>query len=419
MLTAKKVERTRKPGRYHDGHGLYLQIKNADNKSWLLRFERGGRERWLGLGPTHIISLKEARERARAARQLLLDGIDPIEHRRAQRAAAAATRATAITFAEAAQRYIAQHESSWSSAKHAHQWVTSLRQYALAHLGALEVAAIGVPHVLAVLEQKVPAANGCPAGTLWLTRVVTADRVRNRIETILDFCAARGHRPKGANPAAWSGNLEHVLPAPAKVARVSHHRAMSYAGVPALMAKLATREGVGVKALQFLILTAARSGEVLGAKWDEVDLDGALWTLPPERMKARRPHKVPLAPQVIELLDSLYREDGNPFLFVGARREALGDAAMTATLRRLGHDETVHGFRSAFSSWAHEQTAHSNHTIELCLAHSVGSEVEKVYRRSDLANKRRKLMAQWAAYCMSPPAVQKAEGKIVPIRGRS
>jgi integrase len=419
MLTAKKVEREKKSGRYHDGHGLYLQIKNANNKSWLLRFERGGRERWLGLGPTHIYSLKQAREKARDARALLHEGIDPIDHRKAQRAALAAASATTLTFREATERYVAQHEASWTSAKHAAQYVTSLRQYAWPILGALDVAAIGVPHVLRVLEQKVEASKGYPAGTFWTARTTTADRVRNRIESILDWAAARGHRPKGANPAAWSGNLEHTLPAPSKVARVTHHAAMPYAEIPVLMAELRKREGVGAKALMFLIMTAARAGEALSAKWDEIDLAEKVWVIPAERMKSRKEHRVLLAPQAIELLQRLYTEEGNPFLFIGARRASASPEVMVQTLRRLGHgDITVHGFRSAFSDWAHEQTAHSNHTIELSLAHAVGSEVERAYRRSDMAQKRRRLLEDWAKFCTSP-AVQKAKRAIVPIRGRS
>jgi integrase len=420
-LTAKAIERTRAPGRYRDAdmRGLYLQINEGGAKSWLLRFERAGRERWMGLGSIELFTLKEARARARSARQLLHDGIDPIEHRRAQRAAAAAAAATTLTFREATERYVAQHEAGWTSAKHAAQYVTSLRQYVWPILGALDVAAIGVPHVLRVLEQKVEARNSYPAGTFWQARTQTADRVRNRIETILDWAAARGYRPKGANPAAWSGNLEHTLPAPSKVARVVHFEAMPYANIPVLMAELRKREGVGAKALAFAIMTAARAGEVLGATWKpEIDLAAKFWTIPAERMKSRREHKVPLAPQVIELLQGLPTEEGNPFVFIGPRNGAAAShQVMVQTLRRLGHaDVTVHGFRSAFSDWAHEQTAHSNHTIELSLAHVVGSETERSYRRSDMAQKRRKLLEAWAEFCCSPPV--QAGATVTPIRER-
>jgi len=237
--------------------------------------------------------------------------------------------------------------------------------------------------------------------------------VRNRIEATLDYAAARGHRPKGPNPAAWGGNLEFVLPAPSKVARKQRHAAVPYGEIPALMANLATRTGVAVKALQFLILASSRAGEVVGATWDEIDLTEATWTIPAARMKARREHKVPLAPEAVALLESLSREAGNPHVFIGIRSgTAIGPDAMTHTLRRLGRSETVHGMRSAFSTWAHEQTAFNNHVIEMALAHTVGNEVERAYRRSDLFAKRRALMGAWAKYCTSPPPA----GAVVPMR---
>jgi integrase len=415
MLTAKRVERLKDHGRYHDGHGLYLQINEGGAKSWLLRYERAGRERWLGLGPLHTFTLKEARERARSARQLLHDGIDPIDHRKAQRAALAAASATALTFREAAERFVAQHEVSWS-AGHTAQYLKSLRQHAFPILGKLDVAAIDVPHVLKVLEQKVEAERNYPAGMFWQARTTTADRVRNRIESILDFCAARGHRPKGANPAAWSGNLEHMLPAPSRVAPVVHFQAMPYAEIPALMAELRKREGVGAKALMFAIMTTTRTGSVIGAKWTEINFAEKMWVIPSERMKGRKEHRVPLAPQVLNLLEGLYREEGNPHLFIGPRTgTSVAPALMLQTLRRLGHaNTTTHGFRSAFSDWAHEQTAHSNHTIELSLAHVVGNETEQAYRRGDMAAKRRKLMTAWAEFCCSPPV--RTTATVTPIR---
>jgi integrase len=279
---------------------------------------------------------------------------------------------------------------------------------------------IDVPHVLAVLEQEVPAAKGYPAGSLWVARSVSADRLRNRIETVLSWCAARGHRPKGLNPAAWSSNLEHILPKPSRVTRVKPFAAVPYSELPALLAQLKTREGVAVKALLFTIMTAARSGETLGATFGEVNFRDATWTISPERMKSRKEHRVPLSPQALALLKDLPREEGNPHLFIGARNAALGEAAMSATLKRLGRSETVHGFRSAFSTWAHEQSAHSAHTIEMCLAHAVGSEVEKAYRRTDLFEKRRKLMEQWARYVTSPRQARSQErpatGAVVPLR---
>lgn len=419
FLTAKKVAkllRAGEEGRHFDGAGLYLIINGRHVGHWERRYELGGRSHWMGLGRVHAFTLAEARERNRRVSQQLADGIDPLAAKRAAKAALLATAATRLTFREAAEKFVAQRDAGWSSAQHAAEYISSLRRFAFPHLGNLDVAEIGVPHVLAVLEQRVAAAKNLPTGTFWEARTVTADRVRNRVEAVLDFCSARGHRPKGPNPAGWSGNLEHVLPAPSKVKRKTPHAAVPYGEIPALMAQLATRTGVAVKALQFLIMAASRAGEVVGATWGgEINLADAVWTIPAERMKARRPHTVPLAPEAVALLESLPREDGNPFVFIGTRPgTAIGPDSMTHTLRRCGHDATVHGMRSSFSTWAHEQTGHSNHVIEMALAHTVGNEVERAYRRSDLVGKRRQLMEAWARFCTSPPAA----GAVIPMRGR-
>ncbi|MGZ5814351.1 MAG: tyrosine-type recombinase/integrase [Xanthobacteraceae bacterium] len=416
FLTAKKVAkllRAGEEGRHFDGAGLYLIINGRHVGHWERRYELGGRSHWMGLGRVHAFTLAEARERNRRVSQQLADGIDPLAAKRAAKAALLATAATRLTFREAAEKFVAQRDAGWSSAQHAAEYISSLRRFAFPHLGNLDVAEIGVPHVLAVLEQRVAAAKNLPTGTFWEARTVTADRVRNRVEAVLDFCSARGHRPKGPNPAGWSGNLEHVLPAPAKVARKVPHAAVPYGDIPALMAKLTTREGVAVKALQFLILVAARAGEVTGAVASEIDLVGATWTIPASRMKARRPHKVPLSPEAVALLEGLPREANNPHVFIGARPgTAIGPDSMTHTLRRLGYDATVHGMRSAFSTWAHETTGHSAYTIEAALAHVTGDQTERAYKRTDLFAKRRRLMADWARFCVSPPAA----GGVIPLR---
>ena len=419
-LTAKRVTRLISKGEpvmHLDERGLYLVVEGKTSAHWALRFQLDGRARLMGLGSARIFTLAQARERAQVQRMLLADGVDPLDARRTAKIAKKAAAATKLTFKEASEKFIAQRDAEWTSPKHAHEYLSSLKRYAWPYLGNMDVATIDVPHILQVLEQKVPAEKGFPAGTFWGARLVSADRTRNRIEAIIDYAAARGHRPKGPNPAAWSGNLEHVLASPVKAARKQHHAAVPYDEIPALLAQLATREGVGVKALTFLILTSARAGEVLGATWDEIDLENAMWIVPPGRMKARREHRVPLAPQAIALLKDLYREDGNPHLFIGARRQTLGDMAMYATLHRLGRTETVHGFRSAFSDWAHERTSHSNHVIEISLAHAVGNEVEKAYRRTDLFEKRRKLMESWATFVTTAP-VEQRKGDVVPMRGR-
>ena len=344
MLTAKKVERA-KPGRYRDGEvkGLYLQVRSATNKSWLLRYERDGVERWHGLGPADTFSLKEARLRARAARQLLHDGVDPIEHRKAQRAASAAAKAKELTFREAAQRYLDQHENKWKNRKHRQQWENTLKSYAYPILGNMSVADIDTPTVLRAVEP------------IWLEKTETASRLRGRIESVLDWCTVRGFRT-GDNPARWKGHLAEVLPGRGQVAKVEHHAALPYRELPSLMQALRHREGTAARALEFTILTAARTGEVIGARWDEIDLDGMMWTVPAGRMKGGKEHRVPLSEHAIALLRELPTEEGNPHVFIGPSQGAgLSNMAMTSVLRRMGHgDITVHGMRSTFRDWAAE-----------------------------------------------------------------
>lgn len=408
MLTAKKVERTKEPGRYRDGlvKGLLLQISESGAKSWLLRYELHGRERMMGLGPAADFNLKEARERARSARQLLADGVDPLDVKRQRRAQAEAAAAKALSFREAAQRYFDQHERKWKNASHRDQFLSSLKSYAFPVLGGMDVATIALADVLRCIEPH------------WTTKSVTADRVRNRIEAVLDWAVVRGHRPPGTNPAKWKGHLDQVLPPARKVAPIAHHAAMDYRELPSFMAALRECEdSVAGRALEFTVLTAARTGEVLGAKWSEISFAEPIWIVPPGRMKAGKEHRVPLSPQAISLLRRLPTESGNEHVFIGRKPGAgLAGTVMSRLMHRMGHgDVTVHGFRSAFSDWAHEATAHANHTIELSLAHRIGNEVEKAYRRGDMLAKRVRLMADWAKYCSSPPAQAKAGDVVVSI----
>jgi integrase len=409
MLTAKRVERTKTPGRYRDGlvPGLLLQIGDSGAKSWVLRYMLHGKERMMGIGPVTAFNLREARERARSARQLLADGVDPLDVKRQRRAEAKAAAARVLTFAEATERYFNQHQAKWTNASHRDQFLSSLRNYAFPIIGDMDVAVIQLADVLRAIEPH------------WTTKSVTADRVRNRIEAVLDWCVVRGHRPPGTNPARWKGHLDQVLPPARKVAPVTHHAAMDYHELPSFMAALREREdSVAGRALEFLILTASRSGEVLGAKCEEIDLANATWTIPASRMKAKREHRVPLSRTAVDLLRDLPVENGNPFVFIGPNRgRGLGHMALMRVLERMGRvDVTVHGFRSAFSDWAHEQTAHANHTIELSLAHNVGSEVERAYRRKDMLAKRVRLMADWTRFCTSSPAGRTA-AEVVPIGG--
>jgi integrase len=407
MLTAKMVERKKTPGRYRDRlvKGLLLQITDSGAKSWVLRYELRDRERMMGLGSASEFNLKEARERARSARQLLADGIDPLDVKHQRLAEAKLAAAKKLTFAEAAQRYFDRHEKKWTNASHREQFLASLRADAFPVLGNMDVATIQLADVLRAIEP------------IWTTKAITADRVRNRIENVLDWCVVRGHRPPGTNPAKWKGHLDQVLPAVRKVAPRGHFAAIAYAELPVFMAELRQQEGVAARALEYLVLTATRRAETLGACWDEIDFASAMWVLPPRRMKAKREHRVPLSDRAIEILKDLPREAGNPYLFIGAKAgQALGNLALARLLKRMGHGGiTTHGMRSAFSDWAHEQTAHSNHTIEISLAHAVGSDVEKAYRRGPMVAKRARLMTDWAKYCATPPAVQTG-ADVVPIR---
>ena len=408
-LTVKRVARLRRRGEagaYSDGgmegvKGLRLIVVNRTASHWELRFQLNKRPRQMGLGSARDFSLAEARLRAKAARQLLADKVDPLEIRRVEQATKLAATASKLTFKEAAQAYIAAHQKEWKSAEHGRQWLSSLASYVYPLIGTFDVAQIGKPAILKVLKQPVMEALGKPAGEFWSVRTVTADRVRGRIELVLNYAIACDARPPGFNPAAWSG-LKGLLSSPKKVVAVKHHAAVPFAEIPALIANLRTREGVGASALQFVILTAVRVGEALGASWDEIDLANAMWTIPAERMKADKAHKIPLAPAVIDLLNGLYREDGNPHLFIGPRGAVLSNDALVATLRRLGRPETVHGFRSSFSDWSNETTRHSHHAIELSLSHAVGNQVEQAYRRGDQFAKRVKLMNDWATYCTTP-----------------
>jgi integrase len=419
-LTAKKVAQLRKqPGRHGAGRGLVLQVVGPTNASWLLRYQRYGRERWLGLGPLADFTLAEARERARKARQLIRDGIDPIDRKRELKAQELATRARQVTFGQCAEDFYRAHSPAWKHLKHTAQWRASVLGVTMAGkpatpdyckaLRPLPVAQIDVPLVMGVLKPH------------WHDRPETLGRVRGRIENVLDYAKAAGYRT-GDNPASWSV-IGKLLPARGKVATVNHFAAVDYREIPAFMVELRKRDGMAARALEFLVYTAARSAEIREATWGEVDLAEAVWTIPPERMKAAREHRVPLAPAAVKLLRELPREgEGDDALvFLGQQPgRPLSDQALRGVMHRLGRSEVPHGLRSSFSDWSHERTSHSNHAIELSLAHSIGAAAEKAYRRGDMLMKRRKLMEQWATYCTSPQVAVQEPGKVVPMgRGRS
>jgi integrase len=392
-LTALAVDKAKRRGYYGDGGGLFLQVSAAGTKSWVFRFKEAGKLREMGLGATHTIGLAEAREKARDCRRMRLDGIDPIAARNAARSQVRLDAAKAMTFQECAERYIASHKAGWRNLKHAAQWPSSLGAYVYPIFGALPVQAVDVGLVMRALEP------------IWTTKPETAGRVRGRIESVLDWAAARGYR-QGENPARWRGHLENLLPKKSKVRRVEHHAALPYAEIGTFIAELQQQEGVAARALEFAILTAARTGEVIGAAWPEIDLEGRLWVIPGGRMKAGKEHRVPMSEPALAVLKEMEKVRESEFVFPGGKsRRPINNMAMAMTLRRLGRgDLTVHGFRSSFRDWAAERTGFPAEVAEMALAHAVGDKVEAAYRRGDLFQKRRQLMDAWARFCSAPAA---------------
>jgi integrase len=340
----------------------------------------------MGLGTYPDVTIKEARERAQEARKLLRDDMDPIDRRQATRSAMVAAREIALTFEQCATAYIAIKENEWKNAKHGDQWRNTLATYAFPIIGSLLVAHIDQTHILRILEP------------IWTTKTETASRLRGRIENVLDYATVRGYR-KGDNPARWRGHLDKLLATPAKVSKIEHHAALPYTEVGEFMAVLQHQAGMGARALEFAIITAARSGEVRGAKWTEIDLDQAVWNIPADRMKAGREHRIPLSDAALELLRHLPRIDNSELLFPNTKGAELSDMTLTAVLRRMGRKITAHGFRSTFRDWAGETTAYPREVIEHALAHQLKDKAEAAYARGTLFNKRRKLMADWAKYC--------------------
>nr|WP_235599188.1 site-specific integrase [Brevundimonas naejangsanensis] len=346
----------------------------------------GNRRREMGLGGYPGVTLAMAREAAREARDLVRRGIDPIEAAKEAREALKVTPTVTYTFQAAAEAYIAAHEASWKNAKHRDQWTATLKNYAYPVMGKLDVAAIELPHVMRVLEP------------IWLKKTETAKRLRGRIEMVLDWAGARGFR-EGPNPARWRGHLDKLLAKPSKVHKIVHHRALPIDEISAFMIRLRDAEGVGARALEFAILTAARSGEVRGATWKEIDLDARLWTISAERMKAAREHRAPLSEAAVAVLKAMPRGRPDSYVFRAAHGGRLSDMTISAVLRRLDVDAVPHGFRSTFRDWVAERTAYPNEVAEMALAHAVGSKVEAAYRRGDLFEKRLAMMNDWAEFC--------------------
>lgn len=390
-LTMLSVRNTTKPGRYNDGGGLYLYVPDErfrGGKRWVFRWrdKLTGKTRDKGLGPVSDVTLFKAREKAAEYRQQVRDGLDPIEAARERLAAAKVEGARLVTFGQCAESYMAAHRDSWRSAKHAAQWQSTLDNYA-AILQPLPVDRIDTGLVMKVLEP------------IWATKTETATRVRQRIEAVLNWATARKFRT-GENPARWRGHLENLLAKPTKLKKIEHRAALPYVEIGAFMADLRQQQGLGATALELQILTACRPGEVAEARWAEFDLDAATWTIPGERMKAGREHRVPLSPPAVALLRKLPRI--GDYVFPGTKKnQPITTAAMLKALRTLRPGFDAHGFRSTFRDWAADQTAYPRDVAEAALAHAVQG-VEAVYRRTDLLNKRARLMADWAKYCAKP-----------------
>jgi integrase len=390
-LTALKVERAKEPGMYADGGGLYLRVTPEGARNWVLRFMLDRRPRWMGLGPLALYGLQEARAKALDARRKRHEGIDPIEARRTERARQRLDAAKAVTFGEVAASYIASHKAGWRNGKHVAQWEATLRTHA-APIMPLPVQSIDTSLVLKVLQP------------IWTTRPETASRLRGRIENVLGFAKVREFRD-GENPARWRGHLDKLLPARSKVREVKHHSALAYSELPVFLAHLREQEGVAARALEFTILTAARTGESMGAMWGEIHWNDKLWTIPSSRMKGGREHRVPLCDRALTILTEMKPAGDSPnaaeqFVFSGGKPgRLLSNMAFLMLLRRMGRaDLTAHGFRSSFRDWAAERTSFQSEVVEMALAHVVGNKVEAAYRRGDLFDKRRRLMGAWADF---------------------
>jgi integrase len=402
-FSALKVAKLKGPGYFADGGNLYFRIAPGGARGWIFRYTTHGRTRDMGLGAYPEISLAAARKLAGKCRELVKEGIDPIERRRAERAAERVAAAKSLTFDECVREYIRDHEAGWRNAKHRAQWSSTLSRYVSPVFGKLPAAEIDAGLVLRSLK------------SIWYTKPETASRVRGRIESVLDWARVHDYR-SGENPARWKGNLDHLLPARSKVRRVKHHAALPYSEIGAFIATLHELKDGAARALEFTILTAARTGEALGAIWDEIDFQSKTWTVPAARMKAGKDHRVPLSSAALVLLKRLDESRINDFLFPGAKRgRPLSEMALLMLLRRMGrNDVTVHGFRSSFRDWAAEHTNFPREVAEMALAHAIPSAVEAAYRRGDLFDKRRRLMEAWAVHC----AISGTDTTVVPLRKR-
>lgn len=410
-LTALKVEKTKTKGLYADGGNLYLQVGADGSKSWIFRYRLNEKSRYMGLGAYPEVPLATdhkkapditgAREKAAECRRLVKSGIDPIDARKKVQAAEQLAAAKTITFEQCAAAYIESHKAGWKNAKHIWQWENSLERFVYPTFGKLPVQDIDITLVMKALEP------------IWTTKTETATRVRGRIESILDWACVRGYR-EGENPARWRGRLENLLPSPTKIKKVKHQPALPYQKIYPFMQSLNEQTAIAATALKLVIYTATRTSEALKAEWKEFDLDKGIWTIPAERTKQGKEHRVPLSPPALSLMKKLKEQQQNEWVFAGSRYKPVSNMVMLMLLRRMGHkDITVHGFRSTFRDWAAEQTNYAWDVAEAALSHKVGNTVEASYMRSDLFEKRRLLMKAWSEYCNTPMG----KGKVLKLHG--
>jgi len=413
-LNVLAIQKMSKAGRYADGNGLYLQITKTGTKSWIFRFMLNGKSREMGLGSVTALKLADARQMAVEYQGLLLKGIDPIHERDAKKKKQALNEARTTTFEECVKGYISAHSPKWSNQKHINQWKSTLATYASPVIGNLPVGSIDTDLVMKILDP------------IWGVKTETASRVRGRIEAVLDWSTVRQFR-SGENPARWRGHLDKLLPKPTEVSRVKHFEALPIEDIQEFMFNLRSQEGLAPQALEFLILTASRTSEVLHAKWSEFDIEKSIWTIPPERMKHRKEHRVPLSDRCVQILRNVLESNElyeinelvqfGDFVFPG---QIIGKPLSSASLRQIIKERmnlkiTVHGFRSTFRDWASEYTNYSRETVEMAMAHTIESKVEAAYRRRDLFTKRKSLMADWEKFCGRTPSRQ---NKVVEMKPR-
>ena len=391
-FSALEVSRLNIPGNHAVGgvSGLYLYVNEAQGRSWVLRVMIAGKRKHLGLGGYPSVTLAQARDKAREAREKVVKGVDPIHERKVAATALRAHQATRRSFEDVATAYIAFQEAGWKNSKHRKQWTSTLEAYAYPVIGQMSVDAVTEHHVIAVLEP------------IWSKKTETASRLRGRIESILDWARVRGHR-EGENPARWKGHLDKVFPAQSQIRQVRHFQALAVRAAPAFMTRLAAQEGASALALRFLVLTAARSGEVRGAEWGEIHFEHAVWTIPATRMKAKREHRVPLSDAAIAVLQqarSRATSDCTRWIFGNQKGSMLSDMSLIAVMRRMKVDAVPHGFRSTFRDWVGECTQYPSDLAEMALAHVLPNKTEAAYRRGDALEKRRGMMDAWALHCL-------------------